>query len=116
MDDMEKEFLNNINRNRQGGFSFFDKDKLNALYNGVVNKTFRVNENAAQNKPKPKIPGNGGKMSDNKANTVIQADKQVRAAVQNLVISLSELGDKEIAQRLIGEHILMLNEFFKEFE
>jgi hypothetical protein len=52
----------------------------------------------------------------NKADAVIQADKGVRESVQNLVVSLFELGDKEIALKLIGEHIIMLNEAFKEFE
>jgi hypothetical protein len=106
--DDEKNFINNIKKDKKGSFSFFDKNALNDVHNLLVNKTFRVNDNQSKKQMDNKL--------SNKANAVIQADKNVREAVQSLVISLSELGDKEIALKLIGEHIIMLNECFKEFE
>ena len=39
-----------------------------------------------------------------------------RKAVKELAISLGELNDKEIAQKLLGEHIIMLDSIFKNFE
>jgi hypothetical protein len=104
----EKDLLNNISRDPKGNYSFFDKNTLNGVHDAVINKTFRIKDNQNKKQMENKL--------SNKANTVIQADKNVREAVQGLVIALSELGDKEIALKLIGEHIIMLNECFKEFE
>ncbi|HBI37626.1 MAG: hypothetical protein A2015_01675 [Spirochaetes bacterium GWF1_31_7] len=53
---------------------------------------------------------------DQKVEQIIANDKKVREAVQNLVVSLTELGDSDIAMKLIGQHIIFLNDMFKEFD
>ncbi|OHD13036.1 MAG: hypothetical protein A2086_07520 [Spirochaetes bacterium GWD1_27_9] len=113
----EKDLLNKIKHNKSSNINFFDKDLLESLHQGVVNKTFRINPDANKNKPnvsqKPKVSNN---QNQNKSQSVIEADKMFRESVKRLYLSLLELGDKEAARRLIGEHILMLNDIFKEFE
>lgn len=102
----EKDFLNKIKQDKSSNFSFVDKNLLNNVHKKVLNKTFRVNDNN-QNK------SNG---LNNKAQMVLNSDKLVRKAVQDLYVSLKQLGDKELAQKLICDHIIMLNEILKEFE
>jgi len=106
----ENDLINRINQKNQGGFGFFDKAGLSSLYEGLKDKTFGKKNNDSTNSNKPNI------QISNKANAVIESDKILRQAVQNLAISLSELGDRDIAKNLIAEHIIMLNELFKEFE
>ncbi len=47
---------------------------------------------------------------------VVMADKKVRSAVRELTSALFKLNDKQAAQKLLGEHIIMLNSIFSEFE
>ncbi len=108
----EKEFLNNIKRDKSQNISFFGSSLLNDVHKKVLNKTFRINDDATKkssNKPSTNP-------TNNKAQMVVNSDVAVRKAVQDLYISLKGLGDKDIAKKLIFDHIMMLNEIFKEFE
>jgi hypothetical protein len=111
MDSDEQDLINSINRKKSQGFSFFNnKELLNSVYGKVVNKEFRINDNKRNN-----MSNNQQNMS-NKADLVKRNDRQVRESVQNLIMSLVELGDKDIAMKLLGEHIIMMSQAFKEFE
>ncbi len=106
----KQDFLNRINADRSQNFSFGTDKILKNVYDNVVGKTFRMNDKEGK--------GGGGqpKAPENKAQVVINADQDVKKAVQNLVLSLIELGDKEIALKLISEHIFFLNDIFKDFD
>ncbi|HPO48767.1 MAG TPA: hypothetical protein PLO89_00435 [Spirochaetota bacterium] len=104
----EKDFLNKIKQDKSGNASFFDSNLLNNVHKKVLGKTFRINENNQKQQKNDSV--------NNKAQTVINSDKFVRKYVQDLYVALKQLGDKEIAKQLIFEHIMMLNEIFKEFE
>ena len=125
----EQDLINQINRKKGGGFKFFDDSTLKFIHDKIVGKTFRVNEKTGKNpntKPvnKPnqssnvnqKPHNNPPPKSSDPVQNIISHDKQVREAVQNLYLSLKTLGDKDIAKKLIYEHIMMLNEIFKDFE
>ncbi|MBR3731551.1 MAG: hypothetical protein IKN25_02775 [Spirochaetales bacterium] len=62
--------------------------------------------------------GHSGNMSaqDTIIAQVVMADKKVRSAVRELTSALFKLNDKQSAQKLLGEHIIMLNSIFSEFE
>lgn len=87
----------------------FEAGLLDNVHERVVDKLLR------RNKEQPERNKRSQHMS-NPAEQVIAADKEVREAVQNLVIALSELGDKTIALKLISQHIMFLNDMFTEFE
>lgn len=106
MDD-KQDFLNKINQDKSNNFPFADRRLLDNVYNKVVNKMFRINENP---------PSTGGQPVQNKAQRVINADKAARAAMQELILSLSDLKDREIALKIISDHIFFLNDIFKDFE
>ena len=101
----EKEIINKILSEKSANIPLFDKDYLSEVHEKVMNRVTRANDEKPQQSKAP-----------NKAEIVIQADKNFRSAVRELVISLSELGDKQIAQKLLGEHIIMLDSIFKDFE
>ncbi|MCG8570573.1 MAG: hypothetical protein MJB14_10575 [Spirochaetes bacterium] len=103
----KQNFLNKINEDRSGNINFGYDKVLKHVYQKVMNKTFRVN--SEQQKAKQSVP-------KNPAERVMASDKQVRAAIQNLVVSLLELGDTEIALKLISNHIFFLNDIFTDFE
>jgi hypothetical protein len=113
MNSDEQDIYNRINRDKSADFSFIGKELLNSVYNKVVNKAFRINEN---NEKRINMSSNKMPNYSNKADIVMQNDRQLRDSVQNLIISLVELGDKEIAIKLLGEHILMMSQAFKEFD
>lgn len=106
----QQDLINKINHNKKSNIPIFDGNTLNSVHNKVLG---RVTGADRYDKNK-EIPGKV-KM-DAKVEEIIAADKGVRQAIQDLVISLSELGDKDIAMKLIGQHILFLNDMFKEFE
>ena len=111
MDSDEQDLRNRINRKKDPSLSFFNnKSLLNSVYNKVVNKEFRIDENKGNNM------SNSQQNYSNQADIVMNNDRRVRESVQNLIISLVDLGDKEIAMKLLGEHILMMSQAFKEFE
>ena len=105
--NQEKDFINKIKQEKSSNIPLFDKDYLSSVHDKVINKIKRVN-------PKQQ-PQEESRMT-NKADSVIKADMNFREAVKELAISLDELNDKEIAQKLLGEHIMMLNDIFKNFE
>lgn len=126
----KQDFLNKINEDRSNHHSFIRKDSLSQIHERIINKTMRMDPNAgagngkrssnssssSRNRGQSKA-SNGGKMSmKEKAEAVMQNDMQVKEAMQNLILSLSELGDKEIATQILGQHIIFLNDIFKEFE
>ena len=106
--NFEKDFINKIKHDKSKNVSFFDSNLLNNVHKKVVDKTFRVNENTQTPKKSAGV--------DNRAQTVINSDKLVRKAGQDLYVSMKQLGDKDVAKKLIFDHIMMLNEIFKEFE
>jgi hypothetical protein len=113
MNSDEQDLINSINRKKSQGFSFFNnKELLNSVYGKVVNKEFRINEN----KRKDNMSNNNQQNMSGKADLVMRNDRQVRESVQNLIMSLVDLGDKDIALKLLGEHIIMMSQAFKEFE
>ncbi|HOJ64437.1 MAG TPA: hypothetical protein PLE45_08445 [Spirochaetota bacterium] len=106
----EKDLINRINRSRRGNIHFLREGLLDSIHKTITDKLQRINNsNQKQN-------NNKGKTMDKKAEAVILADKNVRAAIQELAVALFDLNDKEIAQRLLAEHIFILNNIFKEFE
>jgi hypothetical protein len=108
----EKNLINKIQYNRKNNQKFFDDNLLNNVYKKVVNKTLRINNDAG------KIKSAGTQISRNgtPADNVIRADKNTRAAIQELVLALAELGDPDIALKLIADHIFFLNDIFSDFE
>ncbi len=111
MDD-EKDLINRINRSKKGNIPFLREGLLDSIHKTITDKLQRINNfnnNLKSNNYK-------GKSMDKKVDAVISADKQVRAAIQDLAVSLFDLNDKEIAQKLLAEHIFILNSIFKEFE
>ena len=107
MDDKQA-FLNKINEDRSNNFSFVNDKMLKNVYDKVVKKTFRINEGGQKQTPASTVEG--------KAQRVINADQNVKAAIQELVLSLAELGDKDIALQLLSGHIFFLNDIFKDFD
>ena len=53
---------------------------------------------------------------EKKVEGIVNADLRIREGVKDLAEALFELNDKEVAQKIIAEHIMMLNELFKTFE
>jgi len=109
MNSEERNLFNKINRDKGKNIPLFGDHILNGVHEKITNRLQRIDPNQNQKaKNVPKIEG--------KADKVIHADIQLRGAVKDLVDSLTELGDKGVAQKLIGEHIIMLNNIFKMFE
>lgn len=108
MDESQK-IINAINRKKSDNKQLFDENLLGNVHKKVTDKFLNVQERGRTGKE-------GVFSMDQRAENVIAADKNVRESVQSLVISLSELGDSDIAMKLIGQHILFLNDMFKEFE
>lgn len=107
----EKDLINRINRSKKGNIHFLREGLLDSIHKTITDKLQRIN-----NFPQKQNNQNKGKTMDQKAEAVILADKNVRAAIQDLAVALFDLNDKDIAQRLLAEHIFILNNIFKEFE
>lgn len=106
MTNDEINFINKINKNNDSDLSLFPKGIVEGVHKKIINKLKGIDENKTQKNAK----------EHSKADIVIQQDIILREAVKNLAISLEELNDKEIAKKLIGEHIIILSEIFKTFE
>lgn len=107
---IEQDIINKINQKKSPNIPFIKKDFLDSIHEKITNNMLRID-------PNKKEKGNNTKnTTSTKAQQVIEADTAFRNALSNLVIALTELGDKELSQQLLGEHILMLNEMFKTFE
>ncbi len=109
----EKDLINKINMSKKGNVPFLREGLLDSIHETITNKLQRIDTSKNQ---KTNINQNKGKNMNNKAESVISADKKVRAAIQELAVSLFDLNDKDIAQKLVAEHIFILNNIFKEFE
>ncbi|MCK4796237.1 MAG: hypothetical protein KAT05_02585 [Spirochaetes bacterium] len=105
----ESDLINKINKDKNSNIPLFDKDYLSSVHEKVINKVKRTVPQQQQQEQQQNV-------TSNKAEEVIQADMNFRKAVKELAISLGELNDKEIAQKLLGEHIIMLDSIFKNFE
>lgn len=103
----ESEFINKINQKKGKNPPLFDKSKLSSIHEKVINRVKRTNDNP-NNESNIKING--------KAQAVINADLKFRDSVKELIMSLADLNDPEIAVNLLGEHIIMLNSIFTDFE
>lgn len=101
----ENDIINMINRDKGQNLNLFGK-QLSDVHNKVINQLMGKKNNQQQN------PAN----SQNVAEMVSKADYMLRDAVNTLAMILIELKDKELAQRLLGEHILMLSEIYKSFD
>lgn len=118
--DMKSEFLGKINRDNSNNTPLLGGDPLSGIHKKILNQVKGVKTedekaklealtrmlNREQEEPQPKT----------KAEMVIQADLKFRDALKELAINLDELGDNAIAQKLIGEHIIMLSNIYKHFE
>jgi hypothetical protein len=103
----QNDFINNINRNKDNGdMSFFDKGMMSNLHNKIINRISRVNQNNPQDQ----------RQVGNIMDEVIMADMNFRNSLKELAYSLYRLNDADVAQKLMAEHIMMLNEIFKDFE
>ncbi|MBN2544843.1 MAG: hypothetical protein JXB50_03535 [Spirochaetes bacterium] len=110
MTNEEKNFINKIRADKSKNIPVFDNNLLSNIHEKVLNRLKGI-------QPNQKNTGAMGSSSVNKkAENVIQADIKLRKAVKELIDSLSELNDKEVAKNLLGEHIIMLNDIFKMFE
>ncbi|HBD92963.1 MAG TPA: hypothetical protein DC057_02190 [Spirochaetia bacterium] len=108
MDDTQN-ILNRINRKKSAETPMFDANLLSGVHKKVLNKLVGTDRDNVS-------PKKGERFMDQKVEQIIANDKKVREAVQNLVVSLTELGDSDIAMKLIGQHIIFLNDMFKEFD
>lgn len=112
----EKDVIDKINRSKKNNIPFLREGLLDSIHKTIINKIQRIdnyNNNFSESILKNQNKGN---IMEKKVEAVISADKNVRAAIQALAVSLFDLNDKEIAQKLLAEHIFMLNSIFKEFE
>ena len=116
----EQDFLNQINTDKSKNVPIFSEDLLNNVYKNITNRLTRVNENVnanpSQTTKKQAPVSSQSQSSGSPVENVIAADTALKKDVERLYTALSALGDKEIAKKLVGQHILMLNEVFKEFE
>lgn len=87
--------------------SFIDKGFIKNIHDKVINKVKGGSNNPSNQ--------NGNEPSSH-AEEIVRADISLRNSVKDLMIALEKLNDKKIAQEIIAEHILMLNELFKHFE
>lgn len=106
MTNDERNFINKIRMDKSKNIPLFDPNLLNKIHSKITDKIQRIA--TPETRQVPKI--------DNKAQNVIQADIRVRESVKDLLDALSDLQDKDIAKRLIAEHIMILNDIFKMFE
>lgn len=103
----EKDLINKINRDRSKDIPIIGKSKLSSIHDRVINKTMRIDE----------IDKKSRELSmQKKVDSVIDADQGVRKSIRELVDSLDDLNDNEIAMKLIGEHIMILSEIFKGYD
>lgn len=110
MTNEEKNLINKIKADKSQNLPLFDNKLLSNIHEKVMNRIQRIQPNQT-----------GGNQGANpgvnaKAELVMQSDMKLRKAVKELVDALTDLNDKEIAQNLLGEHIIMLNSIFKIFE
>ncbi len=102
MIENEQDLIAAINQDQPNGAMFGGGDPLGKVHKQM---TDRLMGHYAPNKSQ-----------DQKIAAVVLADKKMRNAVKDLTSALFKLNDKEAAQKLLGEHIIMLNQIFKEFE
>lgn len=119
MDNDELDLIYRIKRKKDQPSLFSGSVPLSDIHNKIID-TLRShgtipNENDRKSTNRYSSDNKGNPM-ENKAQRVMAADKKFREALQELAVSLMDLGDKDIGMKLIGEHIMMLNDVFKEFE
>jgi hypothetical protein len=102
---IEQDIVNKINEKKGINLPFIKKDFVQGIHDKVINQVKGTTEQQSQQAG-----------ISNAAEKVVYADTQFRAAVQELVVALLELGDNDLGRQLIGEHIMMLNSIFQEFE
>lgn len=105
MTNEERDFLNKIGYDKSKNIPLFNRNALNEIHTRITNRLQRIVPEELKQTPK----------IQSKASKVIKADVKVREAIKELLESLIELNDKEIAKKLISEHIWILNEIFKSF-
>ena len=98
-----------MDKNQKQSGSLFGKDYLSNIHEKIMG---RIRGNNMDNRSYQNSQVNSNSLADD----VISADKMLRQSVTDLANALFNLGDKSVAQRLIGEHIMILNEIFKSFE
>ncbi|HNZ26912.1 MAG TPA: hypothetical protein PK385_03525 [Spirochaetota bacterium] len=119
MENDELDLIYKIKRKKEQSNLFRGNIRLSDIHNKVIDNlrshsTIQSDNN--KNSTDRYSSDNKGNLMEIKAQRVIAADKIFREALQELAVSLMDLGDKDIGVKLIGEHIMMLNDVFKEFE
>jgi Tfp pilus assembly protein FimV len=104
----EQDIINKIRANKVPNIPLFGKNFLNNIHNKVLNKVQGRSEYQEPESSEPRFA--------NKADAVIHADMNFRKDVTDLAESLIDLGDREIAKKLLTEHINMLKEILKQFK
>lgn len=100
------EFFNRVNRDKSKNVPLFDRNEVSNIHEKIID---RIKGGKGGQEAKSSI-------NNPMANEVIQKDIAFREALTNLTNALVKLNDKEIAMKLIGEHIFMLDSIFKDFE
>ncbi len=99
------DFFKRVNQDKSKNVPIFDRNEVSNIHEKIIDR----------------IKGGKGQeakssVNNPMANEVIQKDIAFREALANLTNALMKLNDKEIAMKLIGEHIFMLDSIFKDFE
>ena len=99
------DFFKRVNQDKSKNVPMFDRSEVSNIHEKIIDRI------------------KGGKGQDAKSTVnnslvdeVIQKDKAYREALTNLTMALVKLNDKEVAMKLIGEHIFMLDSIFKDFD
>jgi hypothetical protein len=101
----ENDIIKMINRDKGHNSNLFGK-QLSDVHSKVIDQLMGKKSNQQQNSAN----------SQNIVEMISKADYMLRDAVNTLAMILIELKDKELAQQLLGEHILMLSEIYKSFD
>ncbi len=109
MNNEETAFINKIRAERKPNIDIFNKNIITDAHDTIIKAIRRepMDNKTQANKPDP---------VSNKINSVKQADIAVRKSISDLVLALADLGDKEIAVKLISDHIFLLKDVFDNFE
>ncbi len=110
MNKDEMNIVNKINNKKQPNVSVFNKNIISDTHDAIVRTIRRENMNP------PNKPTQAQSKLSSKAEVVKSADVKVRQAISDLVVALCELGDNEIAVKLISDHIFLLRDVFDNFD
>ena len=101
------DIINKIYEKKGENISLLGENFLSNIHNKIMKKIQRI-EDQMPNQESPKF--------NSLANAVIEADMSLRKNITELAESLLQLNDKEIAKKLLNEHISILREVLKEFK